>query len=190
MNRRHFLGAGMAGAISLHHFPYRLFAAAQPKNATDRIILGPRKIEVSRMAMGTGTNGGNGSSNQTRKLGYHGVAELFRAAFDQGINFWDSADQYGSHTYIREALKTVPRDKVVILTKTNSTTAAAVKADIDRYRRELGVDQIDVLLLHAVQAADWNVRLRPWVRRLVTRGLAIVPAVACILWAGEGRLGE
>src|SRR5664279_3763235 len=117
MNRRHFLGAGMAGAISLHHFPYRLFAAAQPKNANDRITLGPRKIEVSRMAMGTGTNGGNGSSNQTRKLGYHGVAELFRAAFDQGITFWDSADQYGSHTYIREALKTVPRDKVVILTK-------------------------------------------------------------------------
>ena len=161
MNRRHFLGAGVAGAISLHRFPYPLFAAAKPKNATDRILLGPRKIEFSRMAMGTGTSGSNGSSNQTRKLGYHGVAELFRAAFDQGINFWDSADQYGSHTYIREALKTVPREKVVILTKTNSTTAAAVKADIDRYRRELGVDQIDILLLHAQQAADWNVRMRP-----------------------------
>ena len=77
------------------------------------------------MAMGTGTSGGGGSSNQTRKLGYHGVAELFRAAYDQGVNFWDSADQYGSHTYLREALKTVPRDKVVILTKSNSTTAAA-----------------------------------------------------------------
>ena len=113
------------------------------------------------MAMGTGTSGSNGSSNQTRKLGYHGVSELFRAAYDQGINFWDSADQYGSHTYIREALKTVPREKVVILTKTNSTTAAAMKADIDRYRRELGVDQIDILLLHAQQAADWNVRMRP-----------------------------
>ena len=139
----------MAGAISLHRFPYPLFAAAKPKSATDRVLLGPRKIEISRMAMGTGTSGSNGSSNQTRKLGYHGVAELFRAAFDQGINFWDSADQYGSHTYIREALKTVPREKVVILTKTNSTTAAAIKADIDRYRRELGVDQIDILLLHA-----------------------------------------
>jgi hypothetical protein len=103
MNRRHFLGAGMAGAVSLHQFPYPLFAAAKPKNATDRILLGPRKIEISRMAMGTGTSGSGGSSNQTRKLGYHGVSELFRAAFDQGISFWDSADQYGSHTYIREA---------------------------------------------------------------------------------------
>src|ERR1035438_2026013 len=96
MNRRHFLGAGIAGAISLHRFPYPLFAAAKAKNATDRVFLGPRRIEVSRMAMGTGTNGGGGSSNQTRKLGYHGVAEMFRAAFDQGINFWDSADPDGS----------------------------------------------------------------------------------------------
>ncbi len=145
----------------MQNFPYHLFAADKAKNATDRVLLGPRKIELSRMAMGTGTSGSNGSSNQTRKLGYHGVAELFRAAYDQGINFWDSADQYGSHTYIREALKTVPREKVVILTKTNSTTAAAVKADIDRYRRELGVDQIDILLLHNQQAADWNVRMKP-----------------------------
>lgn len=39
------------------------------------------------------------------------------------VNFWDSADQYGSHTYMREALKSVPREKVIILSKTNSTDA-------------------------------------------------------------------
>jgi aryl-alcohol dehydrogenase-like predicted oxidoreductase len=161
MNRRHFLRAGAAGVVSLQHFPHHLFAAAKPKYATDRIFLGPRKIELSRLAMGTGTSGGNGSSNQTRKLGYHGLSDLFRAAYDQGVNFWDAADQYGSHTYMREALKTVPREKVVILTKTNSTTASGVKADIDRYRRELGVDTIDMLLLHKMEAADWNVRMRP-----------------------------
>ena len=124
MNRRNFLRAGAAGFVSLKHFPHHLFASPVAKNATDRIALGPRKIQLSRLAMGTGTRGGGGSSNQTRKLGYNGVAELFRAAYDQGVNFWDSADQYGSHTYLREALKTVPRDKVVILTKSNSTTAA------------------------------------------------------------------
>src|SRR5205823_5216834 len=78
-----------------------------------------------------------------------------------GVNFWDAADQYGSHTYLREALKTVPRDKVVILTKCNSTTAADVKADLDRYRRELGVDIIDVVLLHKMTTANWNVELKP-----------------------------
>jgi hypothetical protein len=160
MNRRLFLKSSVLGGYSLANFPHHLFAAASTKQATDRILLGPRKIELSRLAMGTGTYGGNGSSNQTRKLGYQGVAELFRASYDQGVNFWDSADQYGSHTYLREALKTVPRDKVVILTKTNSTTPAAVKADIDRFRREMGIDQIDILLMHKMEAANWNVQLR------------------------------
>ena len=160
MNRRNFLRTGAAGFVSLNNFPHHLFASPVAKKATDRIKLGPRNIQLSRLAMGTGTRGGNGSSNQTRKLGYNGVAELFRAAYDQGVNFWDSADQYGSHTYLREALKTVPRDKVVIVTKSNSTSAAAMKADIDRFRKEIGVDTIDVLLMHKMEAADWPARMR------------------------------
>ncbi len=94
MNRRSFL-TGAAGVVSLHSFPHHLFASSTKKLATDRILLGPRKVELSRLAMGTGTNGAGGSSNQTRKLGVGGVAELFRAAYDQGLTFWDSADQYG-----------------------------------------------------------------------------------------------
>jgi manganese transport protein len=35
-----------------------------------------------------------------------------------------------------------------------------------------------------------NIRLRPWLRRLVTRALAIVPAVAVIVLRGEGATGE
>ena len=35
-----------------------------------------------------------------------------------------------------------------------------------------------------------NIRLRPWVRRLVTRAVAIVPAVATILWLGEHATGK
>ena len=160
MNRRHFLQSGALGALSLHAFPHHLFASTTKKYGTDKITLGPRKIQLSRLAMGTGTHGGRGSSNQTRKLGYRGVAELFRAGYDQGVNFWDSADQYGSHTYLREALKTVPREKVVILTKTNATTAAGVKADIDRFRKEIGVDYIDILLMHKMEDADWNVKMK------------------------------
>jgi aryl-alcohol dehydrogenase-like predicted oxidoreductase len=160
MNRRKFLQSAALGTVSLTNFPHHLFAASTPKQATDRISLGPRKLQVSRLAMGTGTHGSNGSSNQTRQLGLQGVAELFRAAYDQGINFWDSADQYGSHVYLREALKTVPRDKVVILTKSSAKTAADMKAHIDRYRQELGVDHIDILLMHKMEAADWNVQMK------------------------------
>jgi len=35
-----------------------------------------------------------------------------------------------------------------------------------------------------------NIRLRPWLRRLVTRSLAIIPAVITIAVAGEGSTGE
>ncbi|MEO7143077.1 MAG: aldo/keto reductase [Bryobacteraceae bacterium] len=160
MNRRHFLGAGVLGAISLQKFPYPLFAGTTKKYASDRITLGPQKISVSRLAMGTGTHGGNKHSNQT-KLGLDGLADLFRAAYDRGITFWDSADQYGSHPYLKEALKSVPRDKVAILTKSNTTTAEGMKSDLDRFRRELGTDYIDILLMHKMEAADWNVQLRP-----------------------------
>jgi 1-deoxyxylulose-5-phosphate synthase len=160
MNRRHFLQSTGVGALSLASFPYRLFAGETKKHATDKIMLGPRKIAVSRLAMGTGTVGSGGSSNQTRKLGYTGLAELLRAAYDQGVTFWDAADQYGSHPYLREALKTVSREKVVILTKTNSSNAAEVKADLDRFRRELSTDYIDILLLHCMTDGDWNRTMR------------------------------
>jgi len=161
MNRRRFLHSAGAGAVSLVNFPHHLFAASKPKNATDRVLLGPRKVPVSRMAMGTGTVGFGGSSNQTRKLGYKGISELLHAAYDQGVTFWDSADAYGSHTYLREALKSVPRDKVTILSKTQATTADRMKSDLDRFRKELGTDYIDILLLHVQQAPDWNIRQRP-----------------------------
>ncbi len=35
-----------------------------------------------------------------------------------------------------------------------------------------------------------NLRIRPWLRRLITRSIAIVPAFLTILYFGEGALGE
>lgn len=160
MNRRRFLSTSgaVAGAAALHSFPYHLFAGATKKFASDRVKLGPMGVSLSRLAMGTGTNGAGGSSNQTRKLGLRGVADLFLAAYDQGVNFWDSADQYGTHPHLKQALKSVQRDKVVILSKTHASTEAQMRADLDRYRRELGTDYIDILLLHCMMDDDWPER--------------------------------
>lgn len=157
MDRRTFLrtGAAATGIVSLQNFPHALFAGTIKKSATDRTTLGPMKVPVSRLAMGTGTNGSGGSSNQTKKLGVKGLAELFKAAYDQGVTFWDSADQYGTHPHVREALKSVPRDKVTILSKTHASTEAEMKADLDRFRRELGTDYIDILLLHCMLDGNW-----------------------------------
>lgn len=162
MNRRKFLrdtsiAAGMAG---LHVFPPHSLAAGAKKYASDRIKLGPAGVEVSRLAVGTGTNGGGGSSNQTRKLGVQGLADLLRAAYDQGVTFWDTADQYGTHPHVKLALKSVPREKVTILSKTHAQTEKQMRADLDRFRRELGTDYIDILLLHVRMAPDWPERCK------------------------------
>src|SRR5947207_13804926 len=124
MNRRDFFmrAAAITGAVALQSFPHDLFASTTKKHATDRVTLGPMGVEFSRLAMGTGTNGSGGSSNQTRKLGLAGVADLFRAGFNEGVTFWDAADQYGTHPHLKEALKSVPREKVTILSNTQAST--------------------------------------------------------------------
>ena len=158
MKRRDFFLRTAGAAIALDKFPHHLFASTTEKHASDRVRLGPMKVELSRLAMGTGTNGSGGSSNQTKKLGLSGLADLFKAALDQGITFWDSADQYGTHPHLKEALKSVPRDKVTILSKTHASTEKEMRADLDRFRREIGTDYIDILLLHCMLDPDWPER--------------------------------
>ncbi len=154
MKRREFIKYSSISAAALSLSPYANLLA-EKKYANDIIALGNTGIEVSRLAMGTGTHGVNRSSNQTEKLGIKGVADLLHAAYDNGINFWDSADQYGTHPHLKEALKGLNREKVVILTKTHATSAAEMKADLDRFRKELGTDYLDIVLLHLMTDPDW-----------------------------------
>ncbi|MCF8391493.1 MAG: aldo/keto reductase [Bacteroidales bacterium] len=156
MQRRKFLKYGVTGSALIGAFPYFSYGSDKKLYPYDRLVLGNTGIKISRMAMGTGTNGWGGSSDQTRRLGIKGLSDMLIAAFDEGINFWDSADQYGSHFHLKEALKKIDRDEVVILTKTNSKTYEAVKADLERFRTELGTDRLDVVLLHAVTDPEWN----------------------------------
>jgi predicted aldo/keto reductase-like oxidoreductase len=162
MLRRQFLRttAAATGTVSLANFPYALYAGPTKKSATDRVQLGPAKVELSRLAMGTGTNGVGGSSNQTKKLGVEGVASLFKAGFDNGLTFWDCADQYGTHPHAKAALKYVRRENVTIMSKSRANTAEEMKADLDRFRREIGTDYIDIVLLHCMLDKDWNERKR------------------------------
>jgi len=128
--------------------------SALPKTATELVTLGKTGIQVSLIGMGTGSIGSGQASNQTR-LGVKGFTYVVRHALDQGIRFFDVADQYGSHVYLREALKGVPRDQYVIQTKTHATNVPDAKSHLERYRLELGVDYIDIVLLHCMQKTAW-----------------------------------
>jgi aryl-alcohol dehydrogenase-like predicted oxidoreductase len=123
------------------------------------VTLGHTGIRTSRLAMGTGTVGYAHHSHQT-DLGVEGLSRLLLNGYDQGLRFFDAADSYGSHPGVAEALKHVPRDKVTVLTKTWSREPAAARADIDRFRKELGTDYIDVLLMHCLTEGDWTDRYR------------------------------
>jgi len=127
--------------------------------ASDTVTLGSTGIQTSRLAMGTGTVGSGHHSHQTA-LGVKGLSDLLLNGYDHGLRFFDSADTYGSHPHVAEALKHVPRDKVTVLTKTFSRDPAGARADLERFRTELGIDHIDICLMHCVTEGDWTERYR------------------------------
>ena len=165
MHRREFLirSATGVGAGWLSSKAILDAIAAQPLPAkfaaSDTVTLGNTGIKTSRLAMGTGTVGSGHHSHQTA-LGVKGLSDLLLNGYDHGLRFFDAADSYGSHPHVAEALKRVQRDKVTVLTKSFSRDAATMRADLDRFRRELSTDYLDVCLMHCVTEADWTERYK------------------------------
>jgi aryl-alcohol dehydrogenase-like predicted oxidoreductase len=165
MHRREFLirSATGVGAAWLSSKAILDAIAAQPLPAkfaaSDTVTLGNTGIKTSRLAMGTGTVGSGHHSHQTA-LGVKGLSDLLLNGYDHGLRFFDAADSYGSHPHVAEALKHVQRDKVTVLTKSFSRDAATMRADLDRFRRELSTDYLDVCLMHCVTEADWTERYK------------------------------
>jgi predicted aldo/keto reductase-like oxidoreductase len=157
LNRRDFLARTTVATTALTAAATTTAQAARanlPKSPTDKVTLGKTGIQVSLIGMGTGSHGSGQASNQT-KLGVKEFTRVVRHALDRGICFFDVADQYGSHVYLREALKGVPRESYVIQTKTHATKAPDCRSHLERYRMELGVDYLDIVLLHCMTKKGW-----------------------------------
>ena len=146
-------------AARLASLPGSLPALNQKFAATDTVTLGQTGIKTSRLAMGTGTVGSGHHSNQTA-LGIDGLSRLLQNGYDNGLCFFDAADSYGSHPHVAEALKHVDRTKVTLLTKSWARSASEMNADLQRFRRELGTDHLDIVLMHCVTEGDWTTRYR------------------------------
>src|SRR5579872_5550325 len=132
---------------------------AQKFSASDTVALGSTGIHTSRLAMGTGTVGSGHHSHQTA-LGVKGLSDLLLNGYDQGLRFFDAADSYGSHPHVAEALKHVKRDQVTVLSKSWARDPATMRADLDRFRKELGTDYLDICLMHCLTEADWTERYK------------------------------
>jgi aryl-alcohol dehydrogenase-like predicted oxidoreductase len=166
MNRREFLSGTVrgVGAACLLNEVLECRALAMPDvgqkfSASDNVILGKTGIRTSRLAMGTGTVGVGHHSNQSA-LGVRGLSDLLLNGYDHGLRFIDSADTYGTHPHVAETLKHVPRDRVTVLTKSWSRDPQSMRADLDRFRKELGTDYIDICLMHCLTEGDWTERYR------------------------------
>ncbi len=145
--------------------------------ANETVTIGRTGIQTSLLAMGTGTVGSEHHSHQTA-LGMKGLPEMLLNGYEHGLRFFDAADSYGSHPHVAEALKHVPRDTVTVLTKTWARDAATARADIERFRSELGTEKARFARMGARAT-----RLRRCGRRRSLRGCR------CI-WCGSTRSGR
>ena len=108
--------------------------------------LGQTGIQVSRLCFGTLTLGplqGNLPVDQ--------AGELLRYAHTLGVNFFDTAQLYGTYPHIRAGLSGL---EAVICTKTYAYERAEAEAAVEEARRETGRDVIDVFLLHEQEGAQ------------------------------------
>ena len=166
INRREFIGTAVAavGALALGT-PGPAAASAMTgrtggrsaRPGDNQVTLGRTGITTSLVGLGTGTRGWDHRSAQTQ-LGPEAFKRIVRHAFDSGIRFFDCADMYGSHAYLRAALKGLPREQFVLQTKSVSRDEAGIRADLDRFRLELDTDVLDIVLIHCAVSGDWNVR--------------------------------
>lgn len=124
------------------------------------VTLGKTGIKTTLLGMGTGYSGYNRSSNITRA----GVAEsVIRAAWERGIRYFDCADSYGTHPFTKAALKGIPREDYVLGTKMWVTAGGIPETErpdssivVDRFRKELDTDYIDVVQLHCMTNGEWS----------------------------------
>jgi 1-deoxyxylulose-5-phosphate synthase len=165
MNRRDFVvrsayGLGAAWLGSQSFVINGLAQALTPKfAASDTVTLGKTGIKTTRLAMGTGTYGFGHTSRQS-SLGVNGLSDLLLNGYDHGLRFFDTADSYGSHPHVAAALRRVARDRVTVMTKTWARDPKTARDDLDRFRRELKTDYLDIVLMHCVSEADWTTRFR------------------------------
>jgi len=162
--RREFIGKsalGVGGLMLGAALPSLAKSGAANFDPYEIVPLGKTGLKVSRVCIGTGSHGFMRSSNQTR-LGAKKFETLLRGAYDRGIRMFDLADLYGSHPYLIPALKGIPRDDFVVVTKIwrgPSGLPEPERPDVDvvvtRFLKEIQTEYLDLVLLHCVTSGNW-----------------------------------
>jgi predicted aldo/keto reductase-like oxidoreductase len=110
--------------------------------------LGKTGLSVSHLCFGVLTIG----PLQANLPLAEGVALLEYAA-SQGVNFFDTAEDYGTYPYLRSLRRKVKDESLIIASKSYAVTAQEMSVSLDRARKELDRDYIDIFLLHEQESA-------------------------------------
>ncbi len=153
VTRRDFLKTAAAAGVAAGTGGLAAPARAAKRSATDLVTLGKSGVQVTRLAFGTGTFAGK----TYRELGQEQFTRMARHAYDRGIRWFETADGYDQmHEFLAVALKGIPRDSYKLSSKIRLRAGGEEpRAIIDRVRRELATEYLDILLIHGVRTATW-----------------------------------
>jgi len=156
-SRRDFLKTGLAAGTFVGAASLPVKAAGG--KATDWVTLGKSGVKVTRLAFGTGSFSGR----VQRELGQDEFTRLVRYAYDHGIRFFETAESYGEmHKMLGIALKGVPRDSYVLMSKVTTREGVNPQEKIDELRKLANTDYFDVMLLHYQHVATWPTDTVRW----------------------------
>ena len=123
------------------------------------IKLGKTDLKVSVACLGCGGSSTIGKS--TGKTENQSI-NLIKTALDLGVNFFDTANVYGTEKILGKAIKNVSRDQIVISTKHQISTkdkkfsSIDIISGIENSLKELKTDYIDIFHLHGVAPKDFD----------------------------------
>lgn len=106
-------------------------------------MLGKTNINVSKICFGSLTMG-----PLQRNLSTIEGASLIEYAFHKGVNFIDTAELYETYGHIKEALKRIPREEIVIASKCYAYSKETAKQSFEKALSEMNTDYVDVFMLH------------------------------------------
>ena len=119
------------------------------------IKLGNSDLKVSRLCLGCMSFGEADEGQYQWTLDYKQSEEIIQAAYAQGINFFDTSNNYSngsSERFLGKAIKSFPRDQIVITTKCyfneGKLSAEAIHREVLKSLKNLDTDYIDILVLH------------------------------------------
>lgn len=139
--------------------------------------LGRTGLKVSVAGLGCGGPSRLGMRNDPQSANH--AAGLVKQAMDLGINFLDTAQNYGTEQVVGKAIAGMPRDHLVISTKKTLPPADHANPEqevikgLEQSLQLIGTDYIDVYHLHGVEPKDYEFaknRLMPPMRRLKEQG--------------------